>query len=161
MGRVDIINNIDYSDYDQFKGSTTSFVDDALKSHVSKNDVSSLFFSEYNINLLQLGMQNMILNQTCGKYRIGKQSVNELLTIMRGIYLQYSNNIQINIKEQVRKLNEHVLNFAVPRIISELLMHDKYISDIKQNPIPMEYGLNTSVCGTKNSDSSKLYQGLG
>ena len=128
-----------------------NFVSDALKGNIGKNPVSELFFSDINIDALQIGMRNMVLNKSCGKYKIGRQSDKELTIIMRAIFLQNSVNSKYDVIGQVRNLNENVLNFAVPRLINELEMHDTYLQDIQRMPIPMAYGENTSVAGTKNS----------
>jgi len=56
------------------------------------SQVSDVFFSTQNIDLLQLGIQNKILNESNGRYRVGRQSDDELKIIMRSIYFQYAKN---------------------------------------------------------------------
>jgi len=128
----------------------TNYAADALKGNIQPSHVSNLFFSEMNIKALQLGIRNTVLNKTCGKIVIGKQSVNELLTIMRSLYLQESQHSSIlSPVPQVKKLNEKVIMFASPRIISEAQMHAAYLKRTSTLPVPMEHGQSTSVAGTK------------
>lgn len=150
-GRIDNLT-FNYKDYDTYVESPKDFLSFALKGTIGKSPVSELFFSKANIDALQVGLTNSILNETCGKTRIGKQSVNELLTVMRGIFLQNSKNSKFQIVEQVKELNTQVLNFCVPKIMSELRMHEKYISDITTLPQPIGRGENTSAYGTRTQE---------
>lgn len=157
-GRVILDSSPPPVDFENLRREPTqkNFVSDALKGNIGRNAVSELFFSDVNIDALQLGMHNMVLNKSCGKYNIGRQSDKELAIIMRAIYLQDSVNSKYDVLGQVRHLNEQVLNFTVPRLINELGMHDTYLQDIQKMPVPMAYGQNTSVAGTKNLELTKL-----
>jgi hypothetical protein len=111
--------------------------------------VSELFFSTDNIDLLQLGIRNKILNKSNGKYNIGRQSDDELKIIMRSIYYQYSKNLPTNINEQVKELNTYVIEWSVPQIITNLKQDEKYRYDISTLPEPLERSLLTTQKGTK------------
>lgn len=157
-GRVILDSSQPPVDYENLQREPTpkNFVVDALRGNLGKCPVSELFFSDVNIDALQIGMHNMILNKSCGKYKIGRQSDKELSIIMRAIYLQNSKNSKYDVVGQVRSLNEEVLNFAVPRLLNELEMHDTYLKDIQKMPVPMSYGINTSVTGTKTLELRKM-----
>jgi len=111
--------------------------------------VSDMFFSIENINLLQLGIRNTILNQSNGKYNIGRQSDDELKIIMRSIYFQYSKNMPNNINEQVRNLNIMVIEWSVPRILTNLKQDEKFRYDISTLPEPLERSVLASQKGFK------------
>lgn len=111
--------------------------------------VSELFFSTDNIDLLQLGIRNKILNKSNGKYNIGRQSDDELKIIMRSIYYQHSKNLPTNINEQVKELNTYVIEWSVPQIITNLKQDEKYRYDISTLPEPLERSLLTTQKGTK------------
>ena len=147
----------DYNSFVECRSTPTNYVSDATKGNMATTPVSELFFSDYNVDVLQKGIQNMVLNKSCGKYRIGTQSPNELLTVMRATYLQESVNLNTNVVHQVKKLNELVLMYCVPRILSELEMHNLYIKDISSLPVPMRYGENTSVAGTKTLELKHFF----
>ena len=154
-GRVNTLNSkaIDYANVAEAASiSRYNFKADVAKGNMAENPVMDLFFSDMNVTLLQRGIVNMVLNKSCGKYKIGKQSPNELLTIMRATYLQESNNSVMDVVGQVKRLNELVLMYCVPRILNEYEMHARYIQDINTLPVPMAYGQSTSVVGTKTLD---------
>lgn len=101
-----------------------------------------LFFSKSNINNIQ-NLIKFVINRETG-YVIDKQSNNELLTIMRSVFLEYSNHpklIDPNMSDQqklelykrytaeVYRLNELVINLTVPKIISQVQQYIDYLRD--------------------------------
>ena len=69
----------------------------------TKNSLSDIYFSQSNIDLLQDSIIKGVF-ETSGT-KIVKQSEDELLIIMRSIYLQYGKNLDYNIQEQINELN--------------------------------------------------------
>jgi hypothetical protein len=150
-GRITFETKTKYSDYELRENkNNANFEHDALKGNLETNPVACMFFGPENVAILQVGMRNMVLNKTCGKISIGDQSIDELLIIMRSIYLNNSKNSVLDLISQVRDLNERVLQFAVPRIIEEAQMHQAYIKRITELPTPLEHGKNDSVKGSKS-----------
>jgi hypothetical protein len=96
-----------------------------------------------------LGIRNRILNESDGRYFIGRQSDDELKIIMRSIYLQYSRNLPDNIMQQVKELNSRVIDWAVPQIMTNLKQDEKYKQDISTLPEPLERSQLPSTKGTK------------
>ena len=123
--------------------------DVGIKGNFEKNCVNDLFFSQTNIDALQIGMKNLVASKTNGKHIIGNQSENELMIIMRGIYLEYGQNLLTNVVEQVKDLNKKVLEFSVPRILVDLEQYEQYVKDASQVHIPMERSTNVSNKGNK------------
>jgi len=157
-GRVPNVDIFGYSDYETSGNSETpkGFIKDALRGNVGRSPVSDLFFSQNNIDALQVGMHNMVLDKSCGKYNIGRQSIPELVIAMRGVYLQDSKNSKFDVVGQVRALNGQVLAYFVPQIIAELSMHEKYISDVNRVPVPIAWGENTSSYGANPLELKRL-----
>lgn len=155
-GLVDFNNNVRYRDFKENPSNVCNYQHDALKGNLSNNPVASLFFSNQNIKALQVGMKNMVMNKTCGRLQVGDQSVDELLIIMRSIYLEHSKNSILDVVRQVRDMNGMVLSFAVPRIIEEVDMHNSYIERITKLPVPLELAQNDSVKGSKTLYRSEL-----
>jgi hypothetical protein len=120
-------------------------------------EVSKLFFSLKNIDLLQQGIRNKILNVTNGKINISRQSDDELKIIMRSIYFQYGQNRNENIKEQVLDLNTRVIEWSVPQIISNFKQSQQYIKDISTLPEPLERSILPSKKGTKTLNITNMY----
>ena len=124
-----------------------SFKDTGIEHSVSQNDVNSLFFSKENVVALQQGIRYGVfikINKV-----IDNQSERELRVIMRSIYLQYSKNLKYNIIDQVKELNSKILDYIIPKIISEIKQYDMYILDASLLPAPIDRATNTSVRGTK------------
>ena len=70
--------------------------------------------------------------------------------IMRAMYLQYGKNNTFNLEGQLHELNDLVVKWSVPRIISEIEQYNYYLNDISHLPIPLEKPLNMSSAGTKS-----------
>ena len=139
----------DYSRTLNAKEPSSSFVHVALKGNHEITPLSKLFFSKMNIDFLQIGIRNKILNATNGKHNIGRQSDDELLAIMMGIYNEHARHLPFDIVEQVKELNITVLHYSVRIIMSELKMNEKYLHDIQNYPVPLPAAINTSVKGSK------------
>ena len=151
-GRINVSGNQDGLAYknNNEKQNLCNYATEAISHTTNRTPLSDLFFSKQNMDILQLGMRNMILNKTNGAYNIGKQNETELKIIMRAMFIQhakYRTDIPVNV--QIQEINREVLNFAVPRIISSLNMKRKYLQDIQQLPMPLEHAKSMSTKGTK------------
>ena len=151
-GRINVSGNQDGLAYknNNEKQNLCNYATEAISHSTNRTPLSDIFFSQQNMDIVQLGMRNMVLNKTNGVYNIGKQNETELKIIMRAMFIQhakYRTDIPINI--QIQEINREVLNFAVPRIISSLNMKRKYLQDIQQLPMPLEHAKLMSTKGTK------------
>jgi hypothetical protein len=134
-----------------------NFKDDAIKGNFSKNCLNDVFFSDDNINALQIGMRNMVSNATEGEVTIGRQSDIELKIIMKAIYLEYGKNLNDNIISQVQNLNKKVLDYAVPRILTEIKQYNTYVKDASSIQQPLERSVNVSNKGSKTLFRETLF----
>ena len=100
-----------------------------LTGKFTKNNLTNAYFSDANIDYLQNEMITRIYKLTNG-IKIPNLSEDELLIIMRSIYLQYGKNNSKNIPEQVEELNKKILNYSVDNIFSNIKQRQKYIKDI-------------------------------
>ena len=146
----EVDNNYQNVELDNYK-------DDAIKGFFNKNCLNDLFFSNDNINALQVGMRNMVADATNGETIIGKQSEIELKVIMRAIYLQYGRNLDSNVLEQVRSLNKKVLDYSVPKILVEVEQYNNYVKDASSVHVPMERSTNVSNKGSKTLYRDELF----
>jgi|UniRef100_A0A6C0LBC3 hypothetical protein len=127
-----------------------------ISRNMNCTDVSAVFFSDNNVNLLQLGIRNKVLNVSNGKYNIGKQSDIDLKIIMRSIYFQHGKNTTNNVRGQVLDLNTRVIDWCVPEILSNIQQSDKYIMDISTLPIPMDLPNLTTQKGLRTLEIMKF-----
>ena len=151
-GRVNTLHKSNLTSYDFFKENKKNphhFQNNAVRHIHTDSKVGSLFFSPENIDILQHGIRYSVYSKTNNKHVIGKQSETELQIIMRSIYLQYSRNLNKEVVKQVKELNSRVLDYAVPKILSELNQYVNYTHDITYLPVPLERSKNMSNTGTK------------
>jgi hypothetical protein len=128
-----------------------SFVGDMLRGNWDKNPVAERFFTASNASLIQATIRKEVLARSGPKrYAIDDQSIDELKMIMRGLYLQYAKNNPTNIDGQVNELNNLVIEWCVPRILSEIDHYYYYLKDISHMPVPLTQPMNMSSAGTRS-----------
>ena len=133
------------------KETEVSFSGDMLRGNWDHTALSDAFFTRRNANLLQMEIKREVY-RTSGpkKYVIDDQDVDELKMIMRAMYLQYAKNSPFNIEGQIQELNKLVVDWCVPRILSEIDQYQYYLNDISHLPVPLEKPLNMSSAGTRS-----------
>lgn len=165
-GRVDITSKASkYSTYRVCDNPNSADGYDIVSGNVSDTPISALFFSKTNIDALQRGICNRVFNQSEGKYNIGVQSETELKIIMRSFYLEslrggvplFQDGIQPldsaaenSVVARVRKLNEKVLDWSVPRIITNIKQYEVYVSNVSTLPHTMQRPSFVSSAGSKS-----------
>ena len=150
-GRVKIVNNehIEIYPMSAQTNKNSDFNEEAIKGIHTNNPLSQVYFSQNNINALQEAIRYQVYTKSCKKHVIGRQSDTELKIIMRAIYLDNARHRDYDILPEVRRLNQLVLDFAVPRILQEINMYIVYKNDIDKLPDPMPRGQFSSAKGTK------------
>jgi hypothetical protein len=96
--------------------------------HYEKSKLSIKYFDKKNVDYLQNKMISQIFRLT--KTKISRQSDDELLIIMKSIFLQYGLNNDSNIDKQISELNHRVLDYSIGNIASNLKQYNHYIKDI-------------------------------
>lgn len=132
-----------------------------------ENPLSYLFFSERNVQDLQ-----KLIRMTVFKHMnqvIDNQSHQELLIIMRSLYLEYAlhpssldsatseeeyQRILVQTVNEVRRLNEITINEVVPMISSQLQQYNDYLRDASTQPVQINLPVNESIKGQKNYRST-------
>lgn len=110
----------------------------AVKGIVEETALSDYFFSTTNTKIIQDTLRYKVFQIT--NMVIGPQSSNELYIIMRSILLQHANFkvSQFGLIDEIKKLNELVLQYSVKEVSSNLLQYQGYLSDLSKNPTPMD-----------------------
>ena len=120
---------------------------------LTRSTLSDTFFSNENMKILQNSLRYKVYAASGGEYVIGEQDNTELTIIMRSMYLMYSKNLAYNIKEQIQELNLQVINYILPKIISEIKQWVFYTDDIQKLPQPLDLPRNLSNKGTRTLKS--------
>lgn len=128
-----------------------NFMDDMLRGNFTPTPLARTFFTPRNAAALQEAIRREVyLRSGPKKYVIDDQDIDELKMIMRAIYLQYGKNNEFDIEGQVRDLNKIIVDWAVPRILSEVDQYMYYLDDISHLPVPMAQPMNMSSAGTRS-----------
>lgn len=137
--------------YQYEKKAEKGFETDMLRGNWETNPVSSGFFSPDNVKTLQNAIRRYVFEKSQPKgYVIDDQSVDELKIIMRAIYYQYAKNLPFNIPQQIQELNELVVNWSGPHILSAVDHYYYYLDDISHMPVPLAQPKSLSSAGTKS-----------
>tara|TARA_B110000037_G_scaffold16012_1_gene16655 strand:+ start:89 stop:592 length:504 start_codon:yes stop_codon:yes gene_type:complete len=126
-----------------------NFQVEALYGIQETTQLNQLFFSKANMNIIQDGIRYNVYMKTDKKHIIGKQSEVELEIIMRSIYLQHSPNLPNNIKEQIKYLNQLIIDWCIETIIPEIYQYYGYLKEIEFMPTPIDLPLNLSSKGSR------------
>lgn len=119
-----------------------------LTGNFCNNNLNKLYFCQSNIDLLQDSIIEGVFKVSNGN-KISKQSEDELLIIMRSIYLQHSKNQPNNIQQQIHELNKLVLDYCIPNIHSSIKQYKGYINDITKQQTVMDKPQSVSIKGEK------------
>jgi hypothetical protein len=119
-----------------------SIEQDPLMGILEQTPLSMLFFHPSNIETIQGELRFRVYKET--GIIVGPQSVKELIIVMRSIFLQDSINRSDNLKQQVVKLNEKVLEYCVKNVSANAEMQKKFEQDIGTLPIPMAHPVGTT-----------------
>ena len=145
-----------YREYEN-RRNTGSYANEAITNIHVQNDISSIYFSQVNIDVLQDAIRHNVYKASCGKHVIDRQSDNDLKIVMRSIYLDYAEHKAYNILEQVKVLNSRVIDFCVPKIMQEIGMYIYYKNDISKLPDPITRGQFVSSKGEKVNEIKSFY----
>ena len=121
-----------------------------LNGTFSETSISKLYFSQENLDYLQSEIINRVYTKTNKKHQVGRQSDDELLIVMRSIYLQYGKNNNSNLDKQINNLNELVLDYCVDNVYTNLLQYYNYIDDITKDQPVLDRPETTNIKGDKS-----------
>jgi hypothetical protein len=129
--------------------------DNQLQSIQTNTPLSRLFFSEDNQLILQNAMRYRVWQNT--RNIIDTQDHLQLQIVMRSMFLQCAKHQPDRIAEQIRELNERVLEYCVPIVTSNLLQYLQYKKDVSQLPEPLEHAMNMSQRGGKTLSPNPFF----
>jgi len=109
--------------------------------------LNTLFFSEFNMNLIQRAIRHKFRNET--GVSIDYQNKDDLFSIMRVVFINNAGNHSVSVNEQVKFMNSLVIKTALGQIRSGVAQFMGYIHDINYTLDPIEPPANTSTCGKK------------
>ena len=125
---------------------------DSLKQ--CETPLNTLFFSEFNQNLLQRGIRQAFKNKT--GIAIDRQNRDDLYSIMRVVFINNSGDHYTAVNQQVRMMNERVIETAIGQIQTGVSQYMAYVQDIDTIATPLAQPMNTSTVGMKIGKNEKI-----
>ena len=116
--------------------------------------LNTLFFSDFNKNLLQRGIRQSFKNKTgiANDY----QNPDDLYGIMRMVFINNAGDHFTQVNEQVKAMNEMVINSALSQIQTGVSQYIAYAEDIDTTRTLMDRPANTSTVGKKIDFNDKI-----
>ena len=116
--------------------------------------LNTLFFSEFNMNLLQRGIRQSFKDQT--GVAIDYQNPSDLYSIMRVVFINNSGDPNANVQEQVKYMNGIVIKTASGQIQTGISQYMGYVHDIDTLAVPIDRPVNTTTYGKKFGKSEQI-----
>lgn len=113
--------------------------------HQQPSQFNTRFFGAKNIEYLQ-GRIIADVKKLTG-FSIGRQSDEALVTIMVGMYIEYSENTGGD--TQIARLNNAVLAECVKQVINGIRAYSGYVRDASTNAKPIDRPENPSIKGSR------------
>ena len=147
-GRVDLEGpntSTLFSMFDRIPANHCAGYRDAMQGNWYNTLLSDAFFSKENVQLLQNGIRAGVYEMSNGQYKVGEQSCDELMMIMRSTFLQSSLNQPNDVRGQIATLNNLVLDYAVAQVYSEAQGYLKYKHDVSTLAVPLATPIMSST----------------
>jgi hypothetical protein len=145
-GRVDIINRTQSPDisnlfamYDKIPANQCATFREPTLGQWDETPLSSAYFSQQNIAIVQNGIRAGVYNKSNGQYVIGPQDCDALKIIMRSVFLQHAANLPQNVSGQIEQLNQIVLDYCIHHVYTEAQGYMKYLTDVSTLAVPMAH----------------------
>ena len=159
-GRVNIIQpdmNKQFSMYDKIPVGKSTPYTNALQGQQEKTLLSQIYFSKENIQIVHNSIRAGVHKKSNGRYIIGKQNIDTLKIIMRSIYLQHAVNNPCKITEQIKELNQLVLDYSIPQVLGEVESYVKYKHDVSTLAVPMQRPAYMSTAGRNSLELKPFF----
>ncbi len=122
-----------------------------LRGNWEENQLNRAFFSPANVKILQNAIRREVYDRSGEKkWIIDEQSADELQIVMRAMYFQYGKNLETDIPGQIKSLNQLVVDYIVPKVLSEVSAYFTYLNDISKMPVPLSHPVTMSSAGSKS-----------
>jgi hypothetical protein len=146
-GRIDIKSQNTsalFQMYDKIPANECVTFRNATEGLWNETSLSTAFFSQQNIQIIQNGIRAGVYKNSNGQYLIGPQDCDSLKIVMRSVFLQNSVNNPTDISQQIIGLNKIVLKYCIHQVYGEAQGYMKYMDDVSTLVVPMAHPVQTS-----------------
>ena len=106
-----------------------------------QGDLEKTFFSEQNIDIINKQLIMKIYEMSKKNIKIAPQSKEELLIVMRYVFIEYARHLPYDLVEQIRELNYSVIGEILPSVWTNIHQKIDYLAEINNprqiNPLPV------------------------
>ena len=141
-GKINIMGpNIStkFSMMDRIPINTNTNYQNVLTGNFERSRLSDSYFSKQNIQIIQNGIRKGVNDKSLKRILVDNQPEDQIVTVMRAMYLQYSKNLELNISQQIEELNSHVLHYCINSVFNEAVAYLKYKEDASNMHRPMQH----------------------
>lgn len=134
--------------YEEFsKPDVYTNIIDSLR--VQRTPLNMAFFSRANVDRIQSDLR-CVIRKKLG-YGISRQSDDQLLIVMRAVYMQDGDQSPSDPRTELQRLNGIVVAQCAPIVASNIKQFLGYLEDASRIPAPLERGINTSIKGSNTA----------
>jgi hypothetical protein len=119
-----------------------------------RTPLSDLYFSDFNIDLIQRALRQHVKNET--GLAVDRQNQNDLMVFMRTVYINNALLPHKELCEQVKWMNSKVIEIASRQVISGVSAYIDYLRDASTLYVPNAIPENTSLYGKKIDINTKI-----
>ena len=141
-GKINIMGpNIStkFSMMDKIPINTNTNYQNVLTGNFERSRLSDTYFSKENILIIQNGIRKGVYDKSQQKILVDKQPEDQIVSVMRSMYLQHSKNLETNISKQIEELNNYVLQYCINNVFNEAVAYLKYKEDASTMHRPMQH----------------------
>jgi len=125
---------------------------------VHDSEVEGIFFSKNNILRIQKLIKKRFFEKTKGEYKLDvDQDELKLNMVMMRVYSDHARDLPTHIKTQVKELNEILIEYILPDMITEVIQYQGYMKDINEPIKPMMRPMHASSAGTRTYGIASVY----
>jgi hypothetical protein len=110
----------------------------AMTGNFTDSPLSNAFFSKENLQIIQNAIRAGVYKKSNKQYIIGPQNCDTLKIIMRSTFLQSSVNRPNDITGQISELNDLVIDYCVPQLLSDATGYVTYRKDVSTMYTPID-----------------------
>jgi len=122
-----------------------------LKGIRQEDILGKVFFHPRNVKIIQSQLQKQVYIASGKQWIIEEQDETDVYVVMRSIFLSYArHDPNIEIRDQIKELNNLTVDSIVPGIISEIRANLGYLEKIFTPLQVMDRPQNVSVAGKQS-----------
>ena len=106
-------------------------------------ELETQFFSKENIALINKQLIMTVYRKTNKKFLICNQKEEDLIIVMRYVFIENARHLPYDIEGQIKDLNCNVVGEVLPTIVSNVDQKVGYLRDISTQPVGPPLPINT------------------